>query len=287
MARKAIRKKIPPIPTAPLVERPPDLPGDLFKGCSSIEAYDSRPFKELDDFEDYAKDLYKAFKKNSKDGLLLDESQFLTELDSALLHYEIFRPIHTPEMSGTFEKQREYFLKLKKALQIKKPSSRLKKVQGRLKEITECELDQRSKALSHLRRLLNAKLHYATFKNIAFASLDPEQSPDNNLINDLDQLNVAVDIVRSDLEGKNSGQHAELYLLIEQLADVYEACIGKRPPKTVPAYKEDKDKGKRKNKSKEKGIFFKFIKSIIPVVHIANDFPKTDSAIFEGIRLLK
>jgi hypothetical protein len=279
MPSKAIRKKFPAIPTAPLVEPPPELniPDNLFDGCSSMETYSSRPFKELDDFEDYAKDLYKAFKKNGKDELLVDESQFLTELDSALLHYEIFRPIHTPEMSGTFMEQREYFLKLKKALKIKKPSSRLKKVQGRLKEITECELDQRPKALSHLRRLLNAKLHYATFKNIAFASLDPEQSPDNNLINDLEQLKGAVDIVRNDLKGKNSGQHAELYLLIEQLADVYEACTGKKPPKTVPAYEEDKDKL----------IFFKIVKSIHPAVYIANDFPITDSAIFEGIRLLK
>ena len=276
MASKVIRKKFPAIPTAPLVKRPPDLPNDLFTGCSSLEAYDSRPFKELDDFEDYAKDLYKAFKKNSKGGLLLDESQFLTELDSALLHYEIFRPIHTPEMSGTFMTQREYFLELKRALKIKKPSSRLKKVQGRLKEITECELDQRPKALGHLRRLLNAKLDYDTFKNIAFASLGTGQSPDNNLINDLDKLNFAVDIVRSDLKGKNPGYHAELYLLIEQLADMYEICTGIKPPKTVSAYKEEK----------KKGIFFTMIKAIHPVVCIANK-PITDSAIFEGIRLLK
>ena len=90
----------------------------------------------------------------------------------------------------------------------------------------------------------------------------------------------------SDLKGKNAGYHAELYLLIEQLADMYENCTGEKPPKTVNTYEEDKDKGKRKNKSKEKGIFFKMIKSIHPVVHIANK-PITDSAIFEGIRLLK
>ena len=266
----AKRKKGPAIPTAPLVKRPPDLniPDDLFDGCSSIETYSSRPFKELDDFEDYAKDLYKAFKKNGKGKILFpDESQFLTELDSALLHYEIFRPIVTPEICGTFKEQREYFLKLKKVLQIKKLTSRLAKVQGILKQVTEC----------HLRRLSKAKFNIATFKRIENASLDPKQSSDKKLINDLNQLNVAVGIVLGDLKGKNSGQHAELYLLIEHLADMYENCTGEKPPKTVPTYEEDKDKL----------IFFKIVKSIHPVVHISNDFPITDSAIFEGIRPLK
>ena len=267
MASKVNRKKFPAIPTAPLAKRPPDLniPDDLFKECSGGETYSSRPFKELDDFEDYAKDLYKAFKKNGKGKIPFpDESQFLTELDSALLHYEIFRPIVTPEICGTFEEQREYFLKLKKVLQIKKLTSRLAKVQGILKQATEC----------HLRRLSKPKFNIATFKRIKNASLEPKQSSDKNLINDLHQLNVSVDIVLSDLRGKNSGQHAELYLLIEQLADMYEICTSVKPPKTVPTYE-------------KKGIFFKIIKSIIPTVHIANDFPKTDSAIFEGIRLLK
>ena len=263
------RKKFPAIPTAPLVKTPPDLniPDSLFEGCPGGEIYSSRPFKELDDFESYAKDLYKACEKNGKGiKIFQSESQFLAELDSALLHYEMYRPLVTPEICGTFNEQREYFKKLKNALKIKKPSSRLKKVQGRLKERTEC----------HLRRLSKAEFKIAVLKRIETASLDPEQSPDKDLIKDLDQLNVAVDIVRSDLEGKNSGQDSELYLLIEQLADMYENCTGKKPPKTVPAYEEDKDKL----------IFFKIIKSIHPSVYIANDFPITDSAIFEGIRLL-
>ncbi len=279
MASKVIRKEFPAIPTAPLAERAPDLniPDSLFDGCSSIKTYSSRPFNELDDFESYVKDLYKAVREIGKgETLFQDESQFLNELDSALLHYEMYRPIVTPEICGTFKEQREYFLELNKALKIKKPSSRLKKVQGNLKEITEC----------HLRRLSKAKFNIAACKRIKTASLGTSKSPDKNLIKDLDKLNVAVDIVRSDLKGKNAGYHAELYLLIEQLADMYENCTGEKPPKTVNTYEEDKDKGKRKNKSKEKGIFFKMIKSIHTVVHIANQ-PITDSAIFEGIRLLK
>ncbi len=268
MSRKAIRKEFPAIPTAPLVKQPSDLPDDLFKGCSGSQTYSSRPFKELNDFENYAKDLYKAVRKIVKGGALFqDQSQFLTELDSALLHYEMYRPIVTPEICGTFEEQRKYFRKLKDALQIRKPSSRLKKVQGRLKERTEC----------HLRRLSKAKFNIAVLKRIETASLGNGQSPDKNLIKDLDQLNVAVDIVRSDLEGKNSGQHSELYMLIEQLADMYENCTGEKPPKTVPTYEEDKDKL----------IFFKIVESIHPVVYIANNISIKNSAIFEGIRLLK
>jgi hypothetical protein len=97
MSRKAIRKEFPAIPTAPLVKQPSDLPDDLFKGCSGSQTYSSRPFKELNDFENYAKDLYKAVRKIVKGGALFqDQSQFLTELDSALLHYEMYRPIVTP-----------------------------------------------------------------------------------------------------------------------------------------------------------------------------------------------
>ena len=107
------RKKFPAIHTAPLVKRPPDLPDDLFKGCSGSKnkTYSSRPFKEKEGFKDYAKDLYKAFKKNGKGKILFpDESQFLTELDTAQLHYEMYRPIVTPAISGTLKEQREYFV---------------------------------------------------------------------------------------------------------------------------------------------------------------------------------
>ena len=274
----AKRKKDPAIPTAPLVKRPPDLniPDDLFDGCSSIETYSSRPFKELDDFEDYAKDLYKAFKKNGKGKILFpDESQFLTELDTALLHYEMYRPIVTPEICGTFKEQREYFLKLKKVLQIKKLTSRLAKVQGILKQVTEC----------HLRRLSKAKFNIATFKRIENASLDPEQSSDKKLINDLNQLNVAVGIVLSDLKGKNSGQHAELYLLIEQLADMYKTCSNREPSVTESEYI-----------GKGRGVFFDLVTSIVPIVFNKKVALETYDGdinsikpytIIEGIRFLK
>ena len=273
------RKKFPAIPTAPLVKTPPDLniPDSLFEGCPGGEIYSSRPFKELDDFESYAKDLYKACEKNGKGiKIFQSESQFLAELDSALLHYEMYRPLVTPEICGTFNEQREYFKKLKNALKIKKPSSRLKKVQGRLKERTEC----------HLRRLSKAEFKIAVLKRIETASLEPEQSPDKDLIKDLDQLNVAVDIVRSDLEGKNSGQYAELYLLIEQLGDMYEACSNKKPSVTES---DDPDK-------KGRGVFFDLVTSIVPIVFNKNvaleawdDHENSIKpyTIIEGIRFLK
>ena len=89
------RKKFPAIPTAPLVKTPPDLniPDSLFEGCPGGEIYSSRPFKELDDFESYAKDLYKTVRKNGKGEILCEsEKKFLTELDNAVLHFEMFRP---------------------------------------------------------------------------------------------------------------------------------------------------------------------------------------------------
>ena len=280
MAHKAIRKKFPAIPTAPLVRRPPDLnTDDLFEGCSGGETYSSSPFKVLANFESYAKDLYKACEKNGKGTKIFQsESQFLAELDSALLHYEMYRPLVTPEICGTFNEQRDYFKKLKNALQIKNPTSRLKKVQGRLKEKTEC----------HLRRLSKAKFNIAAFKRIETASLGTGQSPDKNLINALDKLNVAVDIVRSDLEGKNSGQYAELYLLIEQLGDMYKTCskLNKKPSVTESDYP---DKIGR-------GVFFDLVTSIIQKVfnkRVALEAWDEDESsikpytIIEGIRFLK
>jgi hypothetical protein len=281
MARKAIRKKIPPIPTAPLVERPPDLniPDNLFEGCSGGEIYSSRPFKAIANFESYAKDLYKACEKNGKGiKIFQSESQFLAELDSALLHYEMYRPLVTPEICGTFNEQREYFLKLKKALQIINPTSRLKKVQGRLKEKTECVR----------RRLSKAEFNIAIFKRIETAALDPKQSPDKNLINDLDQLKVAVDIVRSDLEGKNSGQYAELYLLIEQLGDMYKTCSKSNKKPSVTESDDPNKKGR--------GVFFDLVTSIVQKVfnkRVALEAWDDDEnsikpyTIIEGIKFLK
>jgi hypothetical protein len=280
MARKAIRKNIPPIPTAPLVKRPPDLniPGDLFKGYSG-ETYSSLPFKVIAGFESYAKALYKTVRKNGKGEILFpDQSQFLAELDNALLHYEMYRPIVTPEICGTFKEQRKYFKNLKGALNTKKQSSRLMKVQSRLKERTEC----------HLRRLSKAKINISVLKRIETASLTPEQLPDKNLIKDLDQLNKAVDIVRSDLEGKNSGQHLELYLLIEQLGDMYKICSksNKTPSITESDYPDKKGRG----------VFFDLVTSIIQKVFnkkVAHESWDDDEnsiklhTIIEGIRFLK
>ena len=69
-----------------------------------------------------------------------------------------------------------------------------------------------------------------------------------------------MDIVLSDLKGKNSGQHLELYLLIEQLGDMYEACSNKKPSVTES---DDPDK-------KGRGVFFDLVTSIVPIVFNKN-----------------
>lgn len=95
-----------------------------------------------------------------------------------------------------------------------------------------------------------------------------------------------MDIVRSDLEGKNSGQYAELYLLIEQLGDMYEACSNKKPSVTES---DDPDK-------KGRGVFFDLVTSIVPIVFNKNvaleawdDHENSIKpyTIIEGIRFLK
>lgn len=282
----------PAIPTAPLAECPhdPTFPDNLFEGCSSGENYHSSPFKNIVDFEVYAKALFKTLKKNGKgETIFQDEHQFLVELDNAFVHYEMYRPIVTSEICGTFKEQKEYFKNLNDTLQIKKPTSRLQKVQSRLKEITECDLAQRPKALCHLRRLLRAKLDYAIFKRIVFTSIDPKQPLDESLCNDLDQLKKAVNIVRKDLKGKQSGYCAELYLLIEQLGDMYKICSGRKPSVTEPTDASPPDMGR--------GVFFNLVESILFKVFNKKVADETYEprggdlvkpyTIIEGIRFLK
>ena len=153
-----------------------------------------------------------------------------------------------------------------------------KKVQAILKQVKEC----------HLRRFSKAKFDITKFKRIKTASLDPEQSSDKKLINDLDQLNVAVDIVRSDLKGRNSGQYAELYLLIEQLGYMYKTCSNsnKKPSVTESDYPDKKGRG----------VFFALVTSIVQKVFNKKVALKTwdedkqsikPYTIIEGIRFLK
>ena len=67
-----------------------------------------------------------------------------------------------------------------------------------------------------------------------------------------------MDSVRSDLEGKNSGQYAELYLLIEQLGVMYTTCskLNKKPSITESDYPDKKGRG----------VFFDLVTSIIQKV---------------------
>jgi hypothetical protein len=199
----------------------------------------------------------------------------------------MYRSIVTDEIYGSFAEQRNFFSNLNKALELKKPLTRLSKVQEILKQITNCDLEFKPKAIGYVRRLMSAKLDVGVLQRIEAASIGPKQQVDHDIIRDLGLLKDAVVAVRNDLKGKKPGQHGELYLLIEQLADMYEVCLGKRPPRTVNAYEDDGDQEKQKNRSKAKSPFFKIVKAVVPAIYFANKYPKTDSAIFEGIRRLK
>jgi hypothetical protein len=54
--------KLPPIPTPPIAGKPPvlNIPDNLFEGSPTITGYASRPFTEINNFESYAKELFKS-----------------------------------------------------------------------------------------------------------------------------------------------------------------------------------------------------------------------------------
>ena len=84
------------------------------------------------------------------------------------------------------------------------------------------------------------------------------------------------------LKGKNKGINSELYLLIEQLADMYQTCTGRKPSVTIGQHK-----GVIKDSYKQdiKGSFFNLVKAIICIADISDKQGITDNSIVNGIKL--
>ena len=80
--------------------------------------------------------------------------------------------------------------------------------------------------------------------------------------------------VSKDLKGKNSGYYAELFLLIEQLAEMYKTCTGKFPTTTYNEHNAD-----------NKGVFFDLVQAARPLVSISNDKHINDNTVINGIKL--
>ena len=177
--------------------------------------------------------------------LFKTEAEFLSKLDDALLHFEMFRTTVLPDGSCSLNDQRDYFKRLAKAA-------------SSLNEILASMNDNLSSRLAHAGFVLPQIL--------------TEEGLDNDFIQKSKNLEAAARKAKEELRGKNSGHYAELYLLIEQLADMHDGW----PTRTTNHYNKD-----------NKGAFFDLIQIIYPLVDLSNRREITDEAIINGIKLAR
>ena len=242
-------KKHPTNPNAPLFGKMPDLniPSELFNANQSTRSFESKCLG-IKKHVTYAKKVFQKVKVNGKGKKLFkSEKEFLRELDNALLHYELFRPCVIPDESGELKDQRKYFKKLQQAV------SNLNVVLGDMHE-------NHSRWLAHAGFVLPQHL--------------TGEGLDNDFIQQSKSLEAATKKAQENLEGKNSGNNLELYLLIDQLAGMYRKPNGKIP---LPTYDSI-------NKV-YKGSLFDLIKSIICIAEIPDKQYVTDHSIINGIKL--
>jgi len=242
-------KKHPTNPNAPLYGKMPDLniPSGLFKAGQSNGSFDSKCLGVKENVA-YAEEIFEKVRVNGKGKpLFKSKKKFLRQLDDALFHYELFRPCVMPGESGELNDQRRYFKQLKKAV------SNLNVVLGDMHE-------------NHSRWLAHA--------GFVLPQHHTGEGLDNDFIKQSKSLEVATIKAQKNLKGKNSGNNSELYLLIEQLGDMYRKHNGKIPLPTFDAY----------NKV-YKGSFLYLVKAIICIADISDKQGITDNSIVNGIKL--
>ena len=242
-------KKHPTNPNAPLYGKMPDLniPSDLFDANQSTGSFESECLR-IKENAIYAEEIFEKVRVNGKGKeLFKSKEEFLIHLDNALLHYEIFRPCVIPDESGDLNNQRKYFKQLQKAV------SNLNVVLGNMHE-------------NHSRWLAHA--------GFVLPQHHTGEGLDNDFIKQSKSLEVATIKAQKNLKGKNSGNNSELYLLIEQLGDMYRKHNGKIPLPTFDAY----------NKV-YKGSFLYLVKAIICIADISDKQGITDNSIVNGIKL--
>ncbi len=250
-------KKHPTNPNAPLYGKMPDLnlPSNLFGANQSTTLFESKCLGIKKNIT-YAKKVFEKVKVNGKGKVLFkSKKEFLRHLDDALFHYELFRPCVMPGESGELKDQRKYFKQLQKAV------SNLNVVLGNMHE-------NHSKWLAHAGFVLPQ--HHTG------------EGLDNDFIKQSRSLEAATKKAQENLKGKNSGINSELYLLIEQLADMYQTCTGRKPSVTIGQHK-----GVIKDSYKQdiKGSFFDLVEAIIHIADISNKKQITDNSIVNGIKL--
>ncbi len=242
-------KKHPTNPNAPLYGKMPDLnlSSNLFDANQSLSSFESECLGIKKNVA-YAKKVFRKVKVNGKGKeLFKTEEKFLRQLDNALFHYELFRPCVIPDESGELKDQRKYLNQLQKAV------SNLNVVLGNMHE-------NHSRWLAHAGFVLPQHL--------------TGEGLDNDFIQQSKSLEAAIKKAQENLKGKNSGINSELYLLIEQLADMYRKRNGKIPLPTFDVY----------NKC-YKGSFLELVKAIICITDIPNQQCITDHSIVNGIKL--
>jgi hypothetical protein len=243
----APRNKHPFNPVAPIYgEMPdPDVPADLFNTDSSPGGFSSRCLSDPVNITG-AKAAFKKVRTNGKEEVLFEsEALFLSKLDGALLEFEMSRGCVVADGSGDLNEQRDYFKLLEGTV------SGLNKVLSDMHE-------------NHSRRLADAG--FVLPQHLTGEGLG------NDFVQQSRKLEAAILKVRNGLKGKNSGRHAELYLLIEQLADMHEDW----PTRTTNTHNKD-----------NKGAFFDLVQAIHPLVGLSNDKGITDETIISGIKLAK
>jgi hypothetical protein len=243
-------KKHPTNPNAPLYGKMPDLniQSGLFDADQSNGSFESKCLGIKENVT-YARKVFEKVKVNGKGKeLFKTEEEFLRQLDYALFHYELFRPCVMPGESGELNGQRKYFDQLQKAV------SNLNVVLGNMHE-------------DHSRWLAHAGFVLPQFLT--------GEGLDNDFIQQSKSLEAATIKAQENLKGKNSGKNLELYLLIEQLADMYRICTGsKKSSVTFDEYSKD-----------YKGSFFDLVKAIICITDIPDQQYITDHSIVNGIKL--
>ena len=237
----ASSKKHPFNPVAPVFGKMPDLKkADELLSTIEPDAGFSSKFLSYQENVTHAKAVFDQVRTNGKGKVLFESvEQFLSKLDEALLHFENFRSCVASDDPGDLNDQRDYFKRLKKTV------SSLNHVLADMNE-------------NHSRRLAHAG--FILPQHLTGEGLD------NDYIQHSKDLESATQKVQEGLKGRNSGRHAELYLLIEQLADMHQDW----PTRTT-----------NHKKPENKGALFDLINAIYPLAGLSNTRGITDNTIID------
>lgn len=240
-------RKPPFNPVAPLYGKMPDIdiPSELFGAGHSPRQFHSKCLSDPGNAA-YAAQVFSKVRVDGKGKpVFKTKEEFLTQLDNALLEFENCRPSVIPDDSGDLKEQRDYFDNLYMA------ASNLNQVLGDMQ-------DNNSRRLAHVGFVLPQHL--------------TDEGLDNDFLQQASILEDAAERVINDLKGKNAGRHADLYQLINELAEMRE----KWPTLTTNSHNKD-----------NWGVFFDLVKAVYPMANLSNSEYITDNTIINGIKLIQ